>query len=76
MGFAIPEDLSIIGFDDQTFAALTSPGLTTIKQDEYRLGKSAAQIIIKLINEPAYTPQPNTLNPSLVVRQSTGRVKG
>ena len=75
LGFGIPEDLSVIGFDDQTFAAHTSPALTTIRQDEYRLGKSAAQTIIKLINIPDFTPQVETLNTSLVVRGSTGKIK-
>ncbi|HHT06858.1 MAG TPA: LacI family transcriptional regulator [Hydrogenispora sp.] len=75
MGYALPEDLSLVGFDDQTFAALTSPALTTIKQDEYLLGRLAAENIIKLINDPGYLPEIKTLTTNLVIRQSTGPVK-
>jgi len=74
LGFEIPKDLSVVGFDDQTFAAHTSPALTTIRQDWYRLGKSAAQNIIKLINVPDSAPRVETLKTTLVVRGSTGEV--
>ena len=75
MGYAISKDVSVVGFDDQTFAALTAPTLTTIRQDEYQLGKIAAQKIIKLINAPGYRPQAGILDTSLVVRNSTGKVQ-
>lgn len=40
LGFQIPDDISIIGFDDLPIAACTSPPLTTIRQDRLELGKS------------------------------------
>lgn len=75
LGYTLPDDISLVGFDDQTFAALTSPALTTIKQDEYLLGRLAAENIIKLINDPNYQPEVKSLTTRLVVRQSTGPVK-
>ena len=42
LGYRIPEDISIIGFDDIPIAAYTSPPLTTIRQDRLELGKSGS----------------------------------
>ena len=47
LGFQIPDDISIIGFDDLPIAACTSPPLTTIRQDRLELGKSGFFVIVK-----------------------------
>ncbi len=70
-GFDVPKDISIIGFDDQDFAAFTYPTLSTIRQNVYPLGRMAAKNIIQLITDPKYQPEANILDTSLIVRQST-----
>jgi LacI family transcriptional regulator len=74
-GIRIPEDLGIVGFDDITESAYFWPPLTTIHQDQNRLGECAVEEIIKIIDcfrdvhEPPI-PKSIRLAPTLVVRQS------
>ena len=68
-GFRVPEDISLIGFDDQVESAYTSPPLTTVKQPGRELGKSAAEFLLKLIHGATYkVPDFRT---EIVVREST-----
>lgn len=68
-GIRVPEDLSLVGFDDESAAAFMIPPLTTIKQPAIELGMIAAQNILdKLNNKPASIPK---MEAKLVVREST-----
>ena len=49
LGLRVPEDVSIIGFDDIALAKHVTPALTTIKQDKERIGKKLAEILFELI---------------------------
>jgi DNA-binding LacI/PurR family transcriptional regulator len=70
-GRRVPEDFSVIGFDDVPDAAYFIPPLTTIRQDFTALGRRCIQAVVALINGgPAIEPEP--LTPTLVVRTSTG----
>lgn len=73
----VPEDIQVIGFDDVFFAQHTTPALTTIAQDRKRLGETAANLLIELIEKPHRTENESvTLLPvSLVVRESTKTAK-
>lgn len=69
IGISIPNDLSVIGFDDIAFGKVLSPKLTTIRQDTYRIGKESINLLIKKIsNEPFETLY---YEPELIVRDST-----
>ena len=71
----VPEDLSVVGFDDIPAAAWTSPPLTTVRQPIVEKGKLAARILIQRMNgEPVDSPRP--LKTTLVVRKSTTSVTG
>lgn len=73
MGFRIPDDISIIGFDDLPFCAYTAPPLTTVRQERIQLGKSGYYALESLMNEVAIGTL--LLHASLVVRNSTGPAK-
>jgi LacI family transcriptional regulator len=71
LGLRIPEDVSIIGFDDVTQASHSNPPLTTVRQPLREMGAAAAQLLSDLARKQ--TPsQPHPCFPtSLIVRQST-----
>lgn len=71
-GLAVPEDISVIGFDDIDVATYTIPPLTTVRQPRFDLGQRAMRMMLDLLggHEPA-----NQLVPSeLVVRETTARL--
>ena len=70
-GIRVPDDVSIIGFDDQTMSAYTIPPLTTMRQPAGRLGRTAAQAILNLIKEEPIGIRP--FKAELVNRESTER---
>lgn len=73
----VPEDVSVVGFDDIQSAAFQNPGLTTVRQPLREMGVIAAETLLRRINAPAKTPYPKaiTVEPELIVRESTAKVK-
>lgn len=71
LGYHVPNDISIIGFDDLPICAYTSPPLTTIRQDRIQLGKSAYAALSSIVGEVAIGTL--LLHAKLIVRNSTGQ---
>ena len=71
VGIRVPEDVSIVGFDDSRLAALLQPPLTTVRQDRIGLGVAAARTLAGAIEEPEEAPAPSVLPVDLVVRESS-----
>ncbi|MGH9766253.1 MAG: LacI family DNA-binding transcriptional regulator [Blastocatellia bacterium] len=76
-GLGVPEDVSVIGFDDVHAAAFHNPALTTIRQPLHQMGKLAAKHLLERITKGPEAPFPEivTVEPELVVRQSTARAR-
>jgi DNA-binding LacI/PurR family transcriptional regulator len=72
-GLRVPEDVSVLGFDDIPAAAFNSPGLTTVRQPLERMGQIAAKTLIDLIEGKAEYVAEIAIAPEFVVRASTGR---
>ncbi len=72
-GYSVPDDISVIGFDDLPFSANLTPPLTTIRQDRLSLGKSALMLLDGLINDLPISRM--ILHAKLVERNSTAHVK-
>jgi len=72
-GLRVPQDLSVIGFDDIARAAYSNPPLTTIAQPKHQTGELAARMLMQRIAEPGRALQREILRPSLVLRRSTAR---
>jgi len=72
-GYRIPEDISVVGFDDVYSAAYQNPPLTTVRQPLRRMGKLAAETLLRRLaagNGESY-PKLLTVVPELIVRHST-----
>lgn len=73
-GLKIPEDMSIVGFDDSPLSRAVIPELTTVSQNTNQLGELSVEMLHELIS--GGNPRKRTvLQPKLVVRDSTGRPK-
>lgn len=70
-GIRVPEDASVVGFDDVPEAAYLIPPLTTVRQDFPAIGRAAIDLLHAALagNEPEHMPQ--LIPPQLIVRQST-----
>ncbi|EGQ9325459.1 substrate-binding domain-containing protein [Vibrio cholerae] len=75
-GLRVPDDLSLIGYDDVHIAKFMTPALTTIHQPKYRLGKAAVDTLLYRLENPDTTAQVVQLEPTLVVRSSVNKFKG
>jgi len=71
-GLRVPEDISVVGFDDIQAAAYLTPRLTTVRQPLRQMGEMAAKQLLKRIsNADGKVPQLISMAPELVVREST-----
>jgi len=71
----VPEDVSVIGFDDIRAAAFTLPRLTTINQPLEEIGRVATQSLLNRIHNTIPPRDEITVEPELIIRESTGPVK-
>jgi LacI family transcriptional regulator len=69
-GYKVPEDISIIGFDDIEFASIAYPPLTTIRQPLQEMGATAAELLLRKIAKDDGVPN-ICVSPELIVRSST-----
>jgi DNA-binding LacI/PurR family transcriptional regulator len=74
-GRKIPEDVSVVGFDDIQSAAFQNPALTTVRQPLREMGLLAAETLLKRIAAPASAPYPKEIvvRPEFIVRASTAQ---
>ena len=69
-GLKVPEDISVIGYDNIELATFTSPPLTTMNQHKAQLGQLAAETLINRIENPEQPLIIRTLKPTLIERLS------
>ena len=72
-GLQVPNDLSVVGFDDIPFAGAYDPPLTTIRQPRREMGRVAARVLLAALSDED-VPRPALLAHTLVVRASSGPV--
>ena len=71
-GFRIPEDISVIGWDDYVVSQYLHPSLSTVSQHPFEDGQLAAQLLLEAIEGKSFTEPVWTLNPRFIARRSTG----
>lgn len=69
-GIEVPDDVSVIGFDDINWAGLVTPALTTVKLPKREIGKRALELLYKMIDEPGQDDTNVVLDVTLVTRDS------
>lgn len=74
LGRSIPENFSVVGYDDNLLASYASPPLTTIAQDEYQMGFEAAELLVGMLEDKNDTHR-RILDTELIVRQSTAFIE-
>lgn len=74
-GIRIPQEVSVVGFDDIPFSEITSPRLTTIRVPKHEMGQAAARRIIELIRKPTSAKLKIQICTSFVERDSVREIK-
>ncbi len=75
-GLDVPGDISVVGFDDTTSAAFSTPSLTTVHQPLFEMGQKGAQLLLERIdNKEMPNPGEISMAPTLSIRESTGPAK-
>lgn len=72
-GVRVPEDVSVVGFDDLPEAAYFEPPLTTVHQDFVSLGRQSAAYLGDLLDDPTTPSMQRVITPELIARRSTSR---
>jgi DNA-binding LacI/PurR family transcriptional regulator len=73
-GLKVPQDVSVVGYDDSAFMNCTDPPLTTVRQPLEAIGRAAVTMLVGQIDGIAVTAEELLFEPELVVRGSTGPV--
>jgi LacI family transcriptional regulator len=73
LGFRVPDDLAIVGYDDIEFAAAAAVPLTSVRQPRHQLGATAAELLLDEAATPDHRHRQVVFTPELVVRGSTRR---
>ncbi|MBT9672698.1 LacI family DNA-binding transcriptional regulator [Secundilactobacillus kimchicus] len=75
LGFRVPDDISILGFDDTEYSKYLVPRLTTIKKPTHALVRKGIVALTNLLSAKNVTNRTETLRPSLVIRESVANVR-
>jgi DNA-binding LacI/PurR family transcriptional regulator len=76
-GLPVPQDVSVVGFDDVQSAAFQNPALTTVRQPLRNMGMLAAEMLVRQITATGehWPAKQMVIDPEFVVRESTGPVR-
>lgn len=72
-GIAVPDDLTVVGFDDSAIATMVSPQITTVRQPIFEMTRDAADMLLRQMESGEISPA-QRIDYKLIVRQSSARV--
>jgi LacI family repressor for deo operon, udp, cdd, tsx, nupC, and nupG len=75
MGLRVPQDLSIVGFDDIKLTQYCDPPLTTVAQPRYEIGRQAMLLLLEQLHGQAVPSGSRLLDSELIIRGSTAAPK-
>ena len=71
LGLSVPDQLAVIGLDDMPLASYFDPPLTTMRQDMFGIGRTAAQLLVRAVEQPQVKRQQLRVPAELIIRHST-----
>lgn len=74
-GLKVPEDISVIGFDDIAFSSMHRIKLTTVSQPKFEMGRLSAELLINLIKRGHIAQKINIVQPNLIIRNTCRAIK-
>ena len=74
MGYRVPEDVSVVGFDDYIYSTLSDPKLTTYRVNMEEMAKAAVSVVSKKLKNPGYTKGRTVVDGDIVIRDSVKRI--
>ncbi|NLE43936.1 MAG: LacI family transcriptional regulator [Chloroflexi bacterium] len=74
-GLYVPQDVSLVGFDDMTEAAYLNPPLTTVRQDLDVIAQQSIEYVVSMIQNPKMPVHQRVLYPELITRRSTRKIE-
>lgn len=74
-GFSVPDDISVIGFNDSVLASKVTPPLTTLRISVYDMGKTAIEMLEEKFREKTFSSEKKLFTPELIIRKSTAERK-
>ena len=75
-GLMVPDDIAIVGYDDQPIASFVRPAITTITLPCYEMGKASARLLLNLMENKVSDPEEIKVPGNLIIRQSCGSAEG
>ena len=75
LGVRIPDDVSVVGYDDVRYAHLLRVPLTTVSQPCEQIGRAAAQLMLERIAHPDLPARETLVTPSLAIRESVSTAR-
>ena len=69
----VPEEISLVGFDDIAFAAAAAVPLTSLRQPSATIGRTALRVLLEEAADPELIPRQTVFQPELIIRRSTHR---
>jgi len=75
-GLVVPDDVSVVGYDDSAWLNSTDPPLTTVRQPLQEMGRTAVTMLMRQLDGHAHEALSMELETRLVVRESTGPASG
>lgn len=70
-GMKVPEDVSVVGYDDISISSMFIPSLTTVRQPKYLMGQKSVELLMKKIEDKSFKNEYVVLEPELIIRESS-----
>jgi len=75
-GLRVPDDIAIVGYDDDEVSQTSNPTITTVRMPLFRMGQLAAENLLAQVNNDEYLPEEQLIKGELIIRQSCGSPLG